>query len=120
MENPIDLLIGYTSRETLERELKNNGVQVRKFISLSNDSERKGVFSIEQRIRSLEQNTFEMVDYLDTGVLSKITERLHVCMKNGRRVYSTGIGSSEAHSKYLEVIFKRKIKHINSIDLLTF
>lgn len=38
-------------------------------------------------------------------------------LSNHQNVYSTGIGSSEAHSKGLSALFGGKIKHINPMNL---
>lgn len=38
-------------------------------------------------------------------------------LKEGKTVYSTGIGCSESHSKSLESLFNERIKHISPLKL---
>lgn len=94
-------------------EGEESGIKVRKYIKLEDTSLERGVHSIENRIISLKNDLEFMNQNLSFSTINKILERISKAIKEGHKVYSTGIGTSEAHSKCLSSYFGKVIEHIN-------
>jgi 3,4-dihydroxy 2-butanone 4-phosphate synthase/GTP cyclohydrolase II len=101
--NPIDILHGDTSKDMLVEVFADHQITVRNWINIIQKTDHYGHDSIYNRIIQLEQvvekilNDFDRSDELDRlkGILSI---RNKICV--------TGIGSSEAHAKYLVYLMR--------------
>lgn len=64
-DNEVDVLMGESSFEKLSREFFKSNIKVRKYIKISNESERQGIHSIEQRIRSTKDSVKFLTENLN-------------------------------------------------------
>jgi hypothetical protein len=62
------------------------------------------------------ENFTKILNLMD---LEKACRKISECFTLNKKVYSTGIGSSEAHSKALEALFDKKVCHISPMALGT-
>lgn len=75
-DNEVDLLVGNTSFDKLAKEFFKNNVKVRKYIKLSNESEKQGIHSIEQRIKSIKHDVENLTKTLDIKNLQRVCQQI--------------------------------------------
>lgn len=114
---PIDLLCGNTSMHTLKEQFKKNKIIVRKHINISNDFDKTGFISIKNRVDSIGLYVNNSMNMLDTHKLNSVATIIDKYLQNNKNIYSSGLGTSESHSKYLELLTNRSIRHIDPMDI---
>ena len=106
-DNPINLIYSQlNSFDYLKEHLIDNDIKIRRIIYIGKGSQEYGHNIISERIK--------MCDDID-GLYKSIQIHNFIKYKLSKKYYVTGIGSSEAHAKYLQCYF-----NANSIFLAEF
>jgi len=115
-EQKIDIVHGDSSENILKDVLTKHKLNVRSWINVSKKADQFGHTSIHTRMSNLYKNVVSLMDEIKTNANYK---NLKSFVKNNDRICVTGIGSSEAHARYLERMLMKEynIRYVNSVDV---